>query len=122
MNIIIPLGGKGERFAKEGYAEPKPLIRVLHKEMIRHVIDRLSVRPDEDHVFILYANSPMHSGFVISLSDIIRTFICYRFIIKPREQLKPYYMGYHASWIRLLTRNVSFSTVIRFIQKIFSQW
>lgn len=63
MNIIIPLGGKGERFAKEGYAEPKPLIRVLHKEMIRHVIDRLSVRPDEDHVFILYANSLDAFGF-----------------------------------------------------------
>ncbi len=26
MNIIIPLGGKGERFYKEGYSQPKPLI------------------------------------------------------------------------------------------------
>jgi HAD superfamily hydrolase (TIGR01509 family) len=63
MNIIIPLGGKGERFAKEGYCDPKPLIRVLHKEMIRHVIDRLSIRTDEDQVFILYAHSLETYGF-----------------------------------------------------------
>ena len=30
MNIIIPLGGKGERFQKEGYLDPKPLIKVLN--------------------------------------------------------------------------------------------
>jgi molybdopterin-guanine dinucleotide biosynthesis protein A len=63
MNIIIPLGGKGERFAKEGYALPKPMIRVLDKEMIRHVIDRLSIRPKEDAVFILYAISLDEVGF-----------------------------------------------------------
>ncbi len=28
MNIIIPLGGKGERFKNCGYDEPKPLINI----------------------------------------------------------------------------------------------
>jgi len=41
MNIIIPLGGKGERFAKEGYLQPKPLIQILNKEMIFYVLDNL---------------------------------------------------------------------------------
>ena len=33
MNIIIPLGGKGERFKNE-YRLPKPLIKIFDKEMI----------------------------------------------------------------------------------------
>ena len=28
MNIIIPLGGKGERFKNNGYIDPKPFIKV----------------------------------------------------------------------------------------------
>ena len=39
MNIIIPLGGKGERFAKNGYAQPKPLIQIFEKCMIQYVLD-----------------------------------------------------------------------------------
>ena len=31
MNIIIPLGGKGQRFLKNGYTKPKPLIKILDK-------------------------------------------------------------------------------------------
>ena len=53
MNIIIPLGGKGERFQKEGYIDPKPLIRVLDKEILFYVIDNLNVK-DEDNIFIIY--------------------------------------------------------------------
>ena len=34
MNIIIPLGGKGERFSKNGYDRPKPLIPIFDKRMI----------------------------------------------------------------------------------------
>lgn len=43
MNVIIPLGGVGSRFASEGYVRPKPLIRVLGKEMIFWVLDSLNV-------------------------------------------------------------------------------
>ena len=53
MNIIIPLGGKGERFYNEGYTNPKPLIHILHKQMIFHVLDNLHIS-NEDHVFIVY--------------------------------------------------------------------
>ena len=53
MNIIIPLGGKGERFAKEGYSQPKPLIKILNKEMIFYVLDNLQLC-QEDKVFIIY--------------------------------------------------------------------
>ena len=32
MNIIIPLGGTGERFKSKGFKEPKPLINILDKK------------------------------------------------------------------------------------------
>jgi len=53
MNIIIPLGGKGERFAKEGYMKPKALIDVFEKTMIETVIDNLNIQK-EDKLFIIY--------------------------------------------------------------------
>ena len=52
MNIIIPIGGKGERFSKEGYLQPKPLITIFEKSMIEYVIDNLIL--NEDKVFIIY--------------------------------------------------------------------
>jgi dTDP-glucose pyrophosphorylase len=53
MNILIPLGGLGERFKKEGYNDPKPLIKVLNKEILFHVLDNLDIQQD-DKVFIIY--------------------------------------------------------------------
>ena len=55
MNIIIPLGGKGERFFKEGYDISKPLIQIYDKEMIFYVLDNLNISV-EDKVFIIYKN------------------------------------------------------------------
>jgi dTDP-glucose pyrophosphorylase len=55
MNIIIPLGGKGERFKKEGYLLPKPLIKVLDKEIIFYLLDNLDIK-NEDKIFIIYNN------------------------------------------------------------------
>jgi HAD superfamily hydrolase (TIGR01509 family) len=52
MNIIIPLGGKGERF-KNTYNKPKPLIQIFEKHMIDYVIDNLCISKD-DKVFIIY--------------------------------------------------------------------
>jgi HAD superfamily hydrolase (TIGR01509 family) len=55
MNIIIPIGGKGERFINCGYNNPKPLINILGKPMIYYVLDNLSITK-EDNVFIIYYN------------------------------------------------------------------
>ena len=62
MNIIIPLCGKGERFYKDGYTSPKPLIKILHKEMIFYVLDNLQFSND-DHVFIVYNTELDKSNF-----------------------------------------------------------
>lgn len=41
LNIVIPMAGRGSRFADAGYAFPKPLIDVKGKAMIEVVVDNL---------------------------------------------------------------------------------
>ena len=53
MNIIIPLGGKGERFSKNGYTQPKPLIPIFEKNMIDYVLDYSNFSKD-DNIYIIY--------------------------------------------------------------------
>ena len=62
MNIIIPLCGIGKRFQDAGYSSPKPLIDVLDKKMIDHVIDSLDHTAD-DKLFIIYHTSLDNNGF-----------------------------------------------------------
>ena len=55
MNVLIPIGGLGERFTKEGYTSPKPLINILGKCMLQYVIDNLkSFCEEEDNLIIVY--------------------------------------------------------------------
>lgn len=50
---MIPLGGIGSRFQKEGYTKPKPFVSVLGKPMILWVIDSLKLGP-QDSLVIVY--------------------------------------------------------------------
>lgn len=50
LNIVVPMAGRGSRFATAGYRDPKPLIQVHDVPMIRLVIQNL--RPQEQHKFI----------------------------------------------------------------------
>lgn len=50
LNIVIPMAGRGSRFADAGYTDPKPLINVSGKPMIQVVVENL--RPSRDHRFI----------------------------------------------------------------------
>lgn len=50
LNIVIPMAGRGSRFAEAGYADPKPLIPIHGVPMIRLVIENL--RPMRLHRFI----------------------------------------------------------------------
>ena len=43
MIIIIPLGGLGTRFKKNGYSKPKALINVFGKPIIFWLLDCLNV-------------------------------------------------------------------------------
>jgi capsule biosynthesis phosphatase len=52
MNIIIPLGGVGKRFADFGYKLPKPLIKLFFKPIIFWLLDNLKVT-DRDNVYLI---------------------------------------------------------------------
>lgn len=50
LNIVLPIAGRGSRFAKEGYDLPKPLIPIHGYPMIQVVTENL--KPECDHRFI----------------------------------------------------------------------
>jgi dTDP-glucose pyrophosphorylase len=50
LNIVVPMAGRGSRFAKEGFTDPKPLIPLVDKRMIQVVINNL--KPNTPHRFI----------------------------------------------------------------------
>ena len=54
MIILIPLGGTGKRFKKEGYILPKALIKVNGKEIIFHLIDNLKISNKISYIYIPY--------------------------------------------------------------------
>jgi NDP-sugar pyrophosphorylase family protein len=51
LNIIVPIGGVGSRFSKEGYRQPKPLINIVGRPMILRLIDNLSLT-EEDTLWV----------------------------------------------------------------------
>ncbi|WP_456310196.1 glycosyltransferase family 2 protein [Serratia proteamaculans] len=50
INIVIPMAGRGSRFASAGYSDPKPLIKLADKRMIEVVVNNL--KPNQPHRFI----------------------------------------------------------------------
>ena len=44
MNVLIPMAGRGSRFASQGYTFPKPLIDVKNKPMIQVVVENLNIK------------------------------------------------------------------------------
>ncbi|MBN2809618.1 MAG: glycosyltransferase family 2 protein [Deltaproteobacteria bacterium] len=50
LNIVIPMAGRGSRFASVGFRQPKPLIQVYGKSMIDIVVNNLT--PECPHCFI----------------------------------------------------------------------
>lgn len=50
LNIVVPMAGRGSRFAKAGYVLPKPLIDVHGHPMIEYVTK--NIRPSCEHRFI----------------------------------------------------------------------
>eukprot|EP00965_Chrysotila_dentata_P037436 1245460-Pleurochrysis_carterae.AAC.3 len=47
LNVVIPMGGRGEAFREAGYSLPKPLIRIAGRPMLCHLLDNLKLRPGD---------------------------------------------------------------------------
>ena len=70
MNIIIPLGGVGNRFRAGGYDRPKPFVRVLGKEILTYILDHIDRnKTPDDEVFIV------HHPELTSLQDICAPYV-----------------------------------------------
>lgn len=50
LNIVIPMAGRGSRFANAGYKLPKPLVPIHKKSLIECVTE--NIRPRCEHQFI----------------------------------------------------------------------
>jgi NDP-sugar pyrophosphorylase family protein len=50
MNIVIPMAGLGNRFAKEGFDLPKPLISVNGKTLLEHSVETLGI--EGNYIFV----------------------------------------------------------------------
>lgn len=55
LNIVVPMAGRGSRFASEGFQEPKPLIPIKGQPMIKLVIENLT--PISSHKFFFVAQN-----------------------------------------------------------------
>lgn len=51
LTVVIPMAGRGSRFAKAGFTSPKPFIPVEGRPMIARVIENLSY-PDARYILI----------------------------------------------------------------------
>lgn len=51
MNVLIPMAGRGSRFAQAGYTFPKPLIDVNGKTMIQTVVENLGM--EANYIFVV---------------------------------------------------------------------
>jgi capsule biosynthesis phosphatase len=52
MNIIIPIGGLGIRFKKNGYTKPKPLININGEPMIKYIVNSLKLTLNDKLIII----------------------------------------------------------------------
>ncbi|MBI2552426.1 glycosyltransferase family 2 protein [Candidatus Uhrbacteria bacterium] len=53
MQIVVPAAGRGQRFLEAGYSDPKPLIKVLGKPIIKWSTDGLKEVADPRFIFLV---------------------------------------------------------------------
>lgn len=53
LQVLMPMGGLGSRFAKEGYTTPKPLIEVDGKPMFMRALDSFEGVENVRHIFVI---------------------------------------------------------------------
>lgn len=53
LQVLMPMGGLGSRFTKEGYTIPKPLIEVDGKPMFMRALDSFATLKDIRYIFVI---------------------------------------------------------------------
>jgi dTDP-glucose pyrophosphorylase len=62
LNIVLPIAGRGSRFATAGYTLPKPLIPVHGSPMIAAVVRNVRPRGEHRFIFVALAEHLEHAG------------------------------------------------------------
>jgi dTDP-glucose pyrophosphorylase len=62
LNIVLPIAGRGSRFAVAGYTQPKPLIPVHGMPMIATVVRNVRPRCAHRFIFVALAEHLEHAG------------------------------------------------------------
>jgi NDP-sugar pyrophosphorylase family protein len=70
LNVVIPMAGRGTRFADAGYDIPKPLLPIHGTPMIEVVVRNLTPRQPARFVFVCRAEHEAEYGFVPALREI----------------------------------------------------
>jgi NDP-sugar pyrophosphorylase family protein len=70
LTVVIPMAGRGSRFAEVGYEKPKPLLPVHGVPMIEVVVRNLTPREPSRFVFICRREHVDQYGFVPALRDV----------------------------------------------------
>lgn len=53
LQVLMPMGGLGSRFAKEGYTTPKLMIEVDGKPMFMRALESFKAVADVQHIFVI---------------------------------------------------------------------
>jgi len=69
LNIVLPIAGRGSRFAAAGYAQPKPLIPVHGAPMIATVVRNVRPRVAHRFIFVALAEHLEHAGMREALTQ-----------------------------------------------------
>src|ERR1700729_3750906 len=70
VNVVIPMAGRGSRFADVGYEVPKPLLPIHGIPMIEVVVRNLTPYEAARFVFVCRAEHEAEYGFVPALREI----------------------------------------------------
>jgi NDP-sugar pyrophosphorylase family protein len=70
INIVLPIAGRGSRFAQEGYKLPKPLIPVHGIPMIEVVVNNIRPKCSHNFIFVALKEHLDHLGMTETLERI----------------------------------------------------
>ena len=70
IHIVIPMAGRGSRFAQVGYPQPKPLIPIHGKPMIEVVVRNLRARDPHRFIFVVLEDHLRHLDLARTLERI----------------------------------------------------
>lgn len=65
--LVVPMAGLGQRFAKEGYADTKPLIPVSGRPMVMQAVEDLP--PARHHAFVLRHDMAGHQEIIHAIQE-----------------------------------------------------